>query len=52
MLVDRRKSKEYWWTWDQSIALKGSKKFMDKVVSKLTRNNARVISCDRYLNNL
>ena len=52
MLVDRKKSKEYWWTWNPSIALKGSKQFMDKVVSKLKRNNARVISCDRYFNNL
>ena len=52
MLVDRKKSKNYWWTHDQSIALKGSKKYMDKVVSKLKRNNARVVSYGKYFNSL
>lgn len=52
MLVDRKKSNKYWWTYDQSIALKGSKKAMDIVASKLKRNNARVVSYDRYFNSL
>lgn len=52
MLVDRKKSKNYWWTHDQSIALKGSKKYMDKIVSKLKRNNARVVSYGKYFNSL
>ena len=52
MLVDRKKSNKYWWTKDPSIALMGSKKDMNRVVSKLKRNNARVISYDKYINNI
>lgn len=50
MLVDRRKSKEYWWTHDFSLAYKGSKEDMRKVASKLHRNNVRVVSYQEYLN--
>lgn len=50
MLVDRRKSKKYWWTHDLSIAYKGSKNELMKVVYKLQKNNARVISYLEYLN--
>lgn len=50
MLVDRRKSKEYWWTHDFSLAYKGSKEEMEKVANRLRRNNARVVSYQEYLN--
>lgn len=49
MLVDRRKSKKYWWTHDISIAYKGSKKEMQKVASRLHKNNARVVEMKDYL---
>lgn len=52
MLVDRRKSKKYWWTHDFSIALKGNKKDMKKVVSKLKKNSARIIPYTIYFNSL
>lgn len=52
MLVDRRKSKKYWWTHDFSIALKGNKKEMKKVVSKLKKNSARIIPYAMYLNSI
>ena len=52
MLVDRRKSKKYWWTHDFSLALKGNKKEMKKVVSKLKKNSARIISYTKYFNRL
>lgn len=48
MLVDRRKSKEYWWTHDFSLAYKGGKEEMEKVASKLRKNNVRVVSCNKY----
>ena len=48
LLVDRRKSKEYWWTHDLSLAYKGSKEDMNRIVKKLTKNNARVISYSEY----
>lgn len=51
MLVDRRKSKEYWWTHDFSLAYKGSKEDMRKVANRLHRNNVRVVSYQEYLNN-
>lgn len=51
LLVDRCKSKNYWWTHDLSIALIGTKEEMDKVVKKLRYNNPRVISIDQYFNN-
>ena len=49
MLVDRRKSKQYWWTHDFSLAYKGCKADMDKVASKLKNNNVRVVSYNEYL---
>lgn len=52
MLVDRRKSKKYWWTHDFSLALKGNKKEMKKVVSKLKKNSARIIPYAVYFNGL
>lgn len=52
MLVDRRKSKKYWWTHDFSLALKGNKKEMKKVVSKLKKNSARIIPYAMYLNSI
>lgn len=52
MLVDRRKSKKYWWTHDFSLALKGSKKEMKKAVSKLKKNNVRIIPYAKYFNSL
>ena len=52
MLVDRRKSKKYWWTHDFSLALKGNKKDMKKVVSKLKKNSARIIPYAMYFNGL
>lgn len=52
MLVDRRKSKKYWWTHDFSLALKGNKKDMKKVVSKLKKNSARIIPYAMYFNSL
>ena len=48
MLVDRRKSKKYWWTHDISIAYKGSKKEMKKVASKLSKNNVRIVEIKYY----
>lgn len=52
MLVDRRKSKSYWWTHDSSIAYKGNKEDMKKAAKKLKMNNVRVVSYDTYLNSL
>lgn len=49
MLVDRRKSKLYWWTHDFSLAYKGNKSEMDKVAYRLKKNNVRVISCQDFL---
>lgn len=49
MLVDRRKSKKYWWTHDFSLAYKGLKEEMEKVASKLKKNNVRVVSCNEYV---
>lgn len=49
ILVDRRKSKKYWWTHDISIAYKGSKTEMKKVASKLSKNNVRVVELNYYL---
>lgn len=50
LLVDRRKSKDYWWTHDLSIALTGTKEEMNKVLKNLQYNNPRVISINQYLN--
>ena len=52
MLVDRRKTNKYWWTHDFSLAYKGSKKEMKKVVSKLKKNGARIIPYTMYFNSL
>lgn len=52
MLVDRRKSKEYWWTHDFSLAYKGSKEDMERISKRLNKNNARVIGYKEYLNSL
>nr|DAG98475.1 MAG TPA: hypothetical protein [Crassvirales sp.] len=52
MLVDRRKSKGYWWTHDFSIAYKGNKEDMKKAAKKLKKNNVRVVSYEKYLNSL
>ena len=52
MLVDRRKSKEYWGTHDFSIAYKGKKEDMEKVARKLHKNNVRIISFQKYFNTL
>ena len=49
MLVDRRKSKKYWWTHDFSLAYKGLKEEMEKVASKLRKNNVRVVSSNEYV---
>lgn len=49
MLVDRRKSKLYWWTHDFSLAYKGNKSEMDKVAYRLKKNNVRVVSCQDFL---
>lgn len=52
MLVDRRKSKKYWWTHDFSLAYKGLKEEMDKVASKLRKNNVRVVSYAEYITSI
>lgn len=52
MLVNRRKSKGYWWTHDFSIAYKGNKEGMKKAAKKLKRNNVRVVNYEKYLNSL
>lgn len=52
MLVDRRKSKKYWWTHDFSLAYKGKKKDMENVAKKLRKNNVRVVSYKSYFNSL
>ena len=52
MLVDRRKSKSYWWTHDFSIAYRGNKENMKKADKKLKKNNVRVVSYEDYLNSL
>nr|DAX44856.1 MAG TPA: hypothetical protein [Caudoviricetes sp.] len=52
MLVDRRKSKEYWWTHDFSLAYKGRREDMEKAARKLHMNNVRVVSYETYFNNL
>lgn len=49
LLVDRNKSKEYWWTHDLSIALVGTKEEMDNIIKKLRYNNPQVISINQYL---
>lgn len=48
MLVDRRKSKKFWWTNDFSLALKGCKSEMQKVANKLKHNNVRVLNYNQY----
>lgn len=50
MLVDRRKSKKYWWTHDFSLTYKGTMAEMNKVASKLKKNNVRVVNCKEYFN--
>ncbi len=52
MLVDRRKSNEYWWTRDFSLAYKGKREDMEKAARKLHMNNVRVVSYETYFNNL
>lgn len=52
MLVDRRKSKKYWWTHDFSLAYKGKKKDMENVAKKLRKNNVRLVSYETYFNSL
>lgn len=52
MLVDRRKSKEYWWTHDFSLACKGTKEDMEKVASKLRKNNVRVVCYAEYITSI
>ena len=52
MLVDRRKSKEYWWTHDFSLAYKGNKEDMEKVASKLRKNNVRVVCYAEYITSI
>lgn len=52
MLVDRRKSKEYWWTHDFSLAYKGRREYMEKAARELHMNNIRVVSYETYFNNL
>jgi hypothetical protein len=49
MLVDRRKSKQYWWTHDFSLAYKGCRADMDKVASRLKKNKVRVVNYNEYL---
>ena len=51
MLVDRRKSKEYWWTHDFTLAYKDCKENMEKVAGRLKKNNVRVVSYKEYLIN-
>ena len=52
MLVDRRKSKKYWWIHDFSLAYKGKKKDMENVAKKLRKNNVRVVSYKSYFSSL
>jgi len=52
MLVDRRKSKKYWWTHDFSLVYKGKKEEMEKVASRLHKNNARIVNFQEYFNTL
>lgn len=49
MLVDRRKSKEHWWTRDFTLAYKDSKENMEKVADRLKKNNVRIVSYQEYL---
>lgn len=49
MLVDRQKSKKYWWTHDFSLVLKGSLSEMKKVANRLKQNNVRVVEYNEYL---
>ena len=48
MLVDRRKSKKFFWTHDCSIALKVPKEQAQKIASKLRYNRARIVKCTTY----
>lgn len=49
MLVDRRKSKKYWWTHDFSLAYKGKKEEVKKVTNRLHLNNVRIVELEKYL---
>lgn len=49
MLVDRRKSKKYWWTHDFSLAYKGKKEDVKRVTKRLHMNNVRIIELEKYL---
>jgi hypothetical protein len=49
MLVDRRKSKKYWWTHDFSLAYKGNKGDMKRVTKRLHMNNVRIVELEKYL---
>ena len=49
MLVDRRKSKKYWWTHDFSLAYKGKKEDVKRVTKRLHMNNVRIVELEKYL---
>lgn len=48
MLVDRKKTKEFWWTHDCKIALKITKEEGQKIIANLHYNNVRLVSCKTY----
>lgn len=48
MLVDRRKSKQYFWTHDHSIALTCQKAMAEQILSKLKFNSARMVKVQEY----
>lgn len=48
MLVDRRKSKQYFWTHNHSIALACQKAMAEKILSKLKFNSARIVKVQKY----
>lgn len=49
MLVDRRKSRDYWWTHDFSIALVGTRRVMRKRLKSLRYNNVRLVEYNKYM---
>jgi len=48
MLVDRRKSKEFFWTHDCRIALKCPKEQAQKIAGRLKYNRVRIVKCTTY----
>ena len=48
ILVDRRITKKYWWTYDLSLAYVADRTDALHTLSKLKYNNCKIIELDKY----